>query len=343
MKRKLRSFKGDDDDGGDNAIIDIETDATVKKMKLDQYWFWIDDGRSYTKAFIQEFVATLNEKNAKTPHGIPVRFLYCLQYAAKDLDTSERWASFLLDKSRSAGDLICSICHEPFKTCEPYLLNRNGRSYGREAILTAINTLKEGQLLRLEDITIEPEQLPELRLYPNYTLGASESATAISFAKEEIPIKAFDSTQKLENNPAFWDAVAIADNEIWSLEKAAIQFGFAIKPCDVIVIKNQLCTKRKFPWPHPKVNCGSVCFRNCLFRQCEIVVDCWCGPRFHGCRFEDCVFLMSPDHRCETAAKRCEIQGGHAVNVNNNKNWTMANMKRWLQKYLGQEGCQLSE
>lgn len=355
QKRKLRSFKEPE-----NEKIAVEElnlaepgEPEKKKPKVDtpenvpsvsdkQYWFWPDDGRSYTKEFITEFVSTLNEENKKTPHGTPVEYYWRLERSVKNFGDSE-YCEFFLDKSRNARDKQCSLSFEPFATCEPYVLNLNGRSYAKAAIMEAIEVLSEGHPLRLEDVTIEPEQLVYIKLYPNYTLGAPETSTVVGYEEVEVPIKAFDIKQTLEENPAFWDAVAVVDsNGIWSMESAAVKFGFTSGRCKEPLVKNQLCTNRKVPWPHPKMNgSGAVILRNCLFRNCEIDIDCWCGPRFHGCRFEDCVFLFDPQSYCEERAKRCEIVGGRVKAASKNPRYTQDYMRQWLRKYLGQEGCTL--
>jgi hypothetical protein len=301
------------------------TPPSSKHTKLDvpqasKYWFWIKDEHSYDEDQLRTYIDDLPDHHrisALSPSGNNVGSVYFLKTDLKNIGTPV-CTGFVVDKSKSAGDTICPISHDEYATGQPMLLNLNQRSYNRDAIVAVIsNTLKNGIPLRLEDITIEPEQLPTMRLYPNRSLGRHQLGTVIKFSEEKYVIRAFDGNVKMDTNPEFWDAVAIPDhNGIWSLSSAAVAYGFAESDeLPVFIIKNQICEERKFPWPHPKVNTGYAIFRNCLFRKCEIVMECWCGVVLHGCRFEYCTFIIKGfDHITRRSIKRCESHDYTVVN-----------------------------
>lgn len=300
----------------------------------ERFWFWKKDGHSFTEAFLSTYLQTVNPAHPTTPNGKDINYHF-LKHTLSNFQSSKE---FVLDKSRIAQHDICSISHEPFSSAEPYLLNLTGRSYALEALLNAIDTLRQGNPLRLEDVTLEPENLREIVLYPNLSLGASP-AQAITFAHEQVPIAPFDFGQALQSNPQFWEDVLQRDmNGMWSMESAAEKHGFKLEHSDCVVVKNQRAQRIQVPWPHPKMNSGTVIFKNCLFEDCEVMIGCWCGPRFHGCRFVSCTFTFLSEVT-SGRAKRCDIVEGKLGS--NQAGWSKAQREQWLRENLGQAFCSL--
>jgi hypothetical protein len=282
-----------------------------------KYWFWPQDCCSNSEHFLKQFVTSLSLVDGMhyTPSGKFERGDY-----DPDLSLIKNWVQnfegsapygIMLDKSRTAGDENCTISLEPFKENRPVLLNLTGRTYNRTAIMTAIEkTLLVGLFLRLEDKTVEPEQLQDIKLYDNLSL--LKSAKLVNYESVIGQIQAFDHFRQLNTNEPFWDLVGTSDsNGMWKLEEAALKYAIISSNNDSpIVIKDLICVGRKFPYPHPKVNSGYAIFRNCLFKNCEIVVHCWCGPQFRGCKFEDCTFrFMQGLYNIEGKGKMCSIEG----------------------------------
>lgn len=194
--------------------------------------------------------------------------------------------------------------------------------------------------MRLEDLTIEPEQLCTVVLYPNRSLGASNDAQVIDYRDTECPIRPFDTSVKLEDRPDFWNDVAIPHSGMWNMAEAAFKHGFSrCRGEAVVVVKNQFVSKRKMLSPHPKMDAGCVIFRNCLFSECEIMVDCWCGPRFHGCCFANCTFHFVDFTHTARAAKRCDIMLGARIvrGPRLDKKFTDVFLRQWLRENVGQE------
>lgn len=337
----------------DSDVQDVSAEPKnqPKRNKQEEqvYWFWCKDGRSYTKAYLQEYLeqisktTNLEKESITSPNGAFIKYAWCFSRELEKLGASVcDW--FVQDKSRGAGDEICSITHETLCESQPHLLNLTGRSYSLDGILQALDQLKRGMPLRLEDTTIEPEQLQEIVLYPNQSLGA-DGTEPITFTDAKIPIRPFDSSAKLESMPKFWADVLVPDgNGIWSMESAAKKHGFCTQQTYHIVVKNQLVESIQVPHPHPKMNSGTLVLRNCLFRNCIVLIGCWCGPNFHGCLFENCtfVFISTPSH---VKTKQCRINGGsfHAKVPSICSQWTRRDMHTWLKVYLGQAGFDMAE
>jgi hypothetical protein len=318
----------------------------------DEYWYWIEDRHSHTLEAMRDWAECVSRGRLArhvrfTLNNLPMS--YPELFARFFLDKPERALNVLLrDVSRTAGDTRCSLSLLDYsdKACVPYILNANGRTYDRDALVQAIEaTLPHGHPLRLEDGTIEPEHLQKLVLYPNASLGARADYTVLVFEDREVAIHAFDERVQLEERPAFWDDVARTDpayDEMWNMAGAAAKHGFAKSDRESrIVVANQRCVGRRFLQPHPKISCGTVTFRNCEFRHCDVDLKCWCGPRFHGCRFIDCRFHFHGDYvQCKDRAKRCEILGGTVVlpeGILGESFRFRVNAWMWLQRHVGNE------
>ena len=301
------------------------------KVELDEerpiYYYWIADQHSFTMAEIQPYV-----KVQPNPHGLivtPNRGIeqaFYVEYCMDNLPKHEGDCRkhFIRDVSKTNGDTICSLSRKSWKSINPFLLNFNGRSYSLKHLLQLVKSLKSGTAVRLEDLTIHPEQLCNLVLYPNQTLGAKRGQRSISYKNATCPINKFNPSRALEFKPEFWADASKEDKlrGMWAMEEAAVKHKFVGDNDSHIVIADQHCVKAKVAWPHPKsLHHGSTFFKNCLFVDCEIHCWCFCGCFFHGCRFVNCIFVWHLYESGTTGhASKCEIYGAMVFDGYKNKN-----------------------
>ncbi len=337
------------------SVIDLTAEPPAKRPRVedkedkdaapDRLYYWIEDAHSYSGNFLRAAYGK-DEKPCTmtmTPTGRTLKFpTLTYLYISK---LGQRPDMFIHDKSRSAGDRACSISLDTFDTCQPYLLNLTGRSYARQSITELIAaTLAEGLPMNLEDGRIEPEQLQNIRLYANNSLGpiASDAPTVIDYSDAPRVFRPFNPNVALQSIPALWEAAipggnARNEDPRWHFHDAAARF---LPPthtsASTIVAKDLLC-EDAFPLPaHAKVPPGKVVFRNCLFRRCTVLLGCWCGVQFVGCRFEDCTFeLMYMNMHYQDTMKQCEFQGGRLVVSPNFKDGTLKEARVWLSETGG--------
>ncbi len=305
--------------------VDLTVDNTseiVAPKPSPVYYYWPKDRHSFTIGDLEPYV-----KTAPNPMGwivTPNRHVddhASVKFHWEQLPKlgTGTFVLFILDVSRTNEDTICPITLKPFAACNPHLLNFNGRSYARKALMEVADGLKSGLQMRLEDTTLHPEQLRKLVFYPNESLGAEAGQHPVKFKTEPPPIHKFDPSIELENHPEFWACINKGDKEQWNLDAAIETYNIPSKEnrCDLnfTVIANQYCSKQKLCWPHPKtISHGCPIFKNCLFVECEIYCACWCGAYFHGCRFLNCTFVFwQTPNQMENHAKCCEIYNGILV------------------------------
>lgn len=209
----------------------------------------------------------------------------------------------MLDVSKTNGDEICPLSQEEFEN--PYILSLNGRTYSLTPFMEAVEAiLFQGNPLRLEDVTLLPEMLTNLKFYPHKTRGTK--GEIITFNKNQIKLLPYDGllikkenikeiSSFLKNMPKreIWDYKGL-----WSLY--AGKRGYNQKwPGIGVSISNLKIKDQTFPPPnsHPKCDSGHITFKNIYFKNCIIdLSSCWCGLDIKTSLFEDCIFLISKNN-----------------------------------------------
>ena len=227
-----------------------------------------------------------------------------LEEAIKDAEEKlNRVYGFYPDWSMTTDQKTCPLTLEEYE--EPYLLNMNGRVYSKSAIIEAIqNTLLKGENLRLEDITIYPDEdtACNLKLYAHRTLNPNAQHLKgephkIIIDKEVMTYKGYADVPANRNIPEFskWLGDINPDsNGVWDDDnlyaKYARKRGLPEKPSDnrfrVEDLKIEDIMMFRY---HPKCDAGIFIFSNCKFTRCLLKLYCWCGVTFVNCLFEQCI------------------------------------------------------
>lgn len=226
-----------------------------------------------------------------------------------------------VDWSRTSGQTECSLSLDSF--VRPHILGKTGRSYSLDMFReTVAKTLEQGNRLPLEDITLSPLDLDDIKLYPNYSLpGWSSDTTPISFdfarvARDKLAYN-FERIAA-RNVPEMSRALNTLSemNDICVDGRGAREEYKKHRGTSTRVMEDLHVMGAVFPRDHIK---DGPAFRNVLFDNCIMWCSCWCGIRFVGCKFKNCMFIYGPDgmHRadfmmCELESCTWIIQGNYA-------------------------------
>lgn len=203
----------------------------------------------------------------------------------------------LIDWARTSGQTDCPLTAEAFN--KPHVLSCNGRSYSLDAFNEAVKrTLLQGEPLRLEDTTLTALDLGNMKLYPNYSLPGWELLrVAIEFSEALVDTKKLWFSMdrvRARHNPAI---AALFDRpDIEKGDLALVSGMHIIKAYQTqhntfgSTVANLSVDRAVFPRAHIKVGPH---LQNVLFRDCVMKLDCWCGMRAVGCRFENCTFIVN--------------------------------------------------
>ena len=220
----------------------------------------------------------------------------------------------IIDWARTSGQTECPLSLDAFK--QPVLLSVNGRSYSLPAFQYVVDrSLENGAALRLEDITIPVFELQKLKLYPNYSLpGWKSSRPPVSVSWNKIPMSKLTfnmeratacnmpmiSMKFAEIPPGGLEADNHFDGKYIYEEYQRVNNTIGTSVENLIV--------ERAIFPRASIKNGPL-FRNILFRDCVIPVNCWHGIQFFGCRFEQCTFICAPDSKLVTTMYLCETDG----------------------------------
>lgn len=212
----------------------------------------------------------------------------------RDKGMPPRWlSSVLIDWSRTSGQTDCPLSAEEF--VKPHILSSNGRSYSLAAIQDAVaKTLAQGEQLRLEDITLTTPEVTKIELYPNYSLPGWELLPGVVHFKGTIKPEAwhFAADRAREKNDP--EVAALFDRPLVPDSSGLITVDHIVKAYQtrhntrLSVVENLVVAGAVFPRGHVK---EKLSIRNVLFRDCVMILDCWCGLLFVGCRFERCMII----------------------------------------------------
>jgi len=312
----------DDDDDVEFVVVSKSTPAVsrssdaVRIPTTPTYYFWTFDCTSHTReemdAITRRMLETAtpldlatNRCTTTTPRGRVIS----MPFMAHAVHFTDRTP--IVDVSRTAGATECSITLDPFE--EPHLLNFTGRSYSKKAITNAIErTLKRGENLRLEELTIDYTQLDQVVLYPNYSLPGWTEPLRYS-AADVFSTKKFDhdlaARENIEACSAWFDAIPSPDKQMWDITGVFAQYlhhrPYQTKlgaSNDTAIFRNMILRNIVFPRWHPKQR-THMC--NVEFRECLIHLQCLCGLRMFGCKFTNCVIVRDISY-----AKRSDSWNG---------------------------------
>ena len=214
-----------------------------------------------------------------------------------------------IDWARSSGQTECPLTTEKFE--KPHILSVNGRSYSLDAFNEAVaKTLEQGEPLRLEDVTLSVLDLPDIKLYPNYSLPGWElPPTVINFEMSRVKsekLRFSDARASEKNDPtiaALFDRPSVLDDNGLVSGKHIYRAYQARHNTVSRTVENLVVSKALFPRGHMK---DAPHLRNVLFHTCYMVFDCCCGLKFVGCRFERCVIVV-PNGYFRCSFSLCEL------------------------------------
>lgn len=284
--------------------------ADIKK-----YLFWPQANASYEEDQIEQiikasindmdFVVDSEDKIQKgiyfTPTNIKIEVsLYVSEYSPLNSAITnlikQQMSKLFVDKSKTNNDKKCIFTCQKYE--KPHILNLNGRYYSKMSIIDAIEkTLKKGDPLRLEDVTILPGELPNIKLYPIY----KPTKNVIKYTEKDVIQYNLFNDKWIENDcPDFskWMAEADKDgNNMLDIDAIASKY-YAIRPIENnregIVFKNVVIKNILFPKYHHK---NPATYLNVKFENCVINWECFCGPVFISCLFKNCRFVRENDYR----------------------------------------------
>ena len=239
---------------------------------------------------------------------------------------------FYPDWSMSTDQKTCPLTLDEYE--EPYFLNMNGRTYSKKAIIEAVqSTLLKGENLRLEDITIYPDEdtAHNFKLYAHRTLNPNAKYLngephGIVIDVEAMTYKGYRETPANRNIPEFskWLGNINSDsNGMWDDDnlyaKYARKRGLPEKPADGrrrvedIKIEDIMMFRH-----HPKCDEGIFVFSNCKFTRCMLKLYCWCGVTFINCLFEQCIITDKLERDVSARGclfKNCITEGSMATRL----------------------------
>lgn len=310
--------------GETNDRSDVKRQAVVSSSSSDRvpptkeiYYYWEADCCSYTlrefesvaKAMFDKATVVDDEKDGKTvkalcvtsPHGAD---FHCDTSAtAKDFVNSWRRGCVPrnIDVSRTNGDKECIFTLEKYEN--PVRLNLNGRTYSKKALFVALEkTLYVGLPLRLEDITIYPDQIHDVHITNNFTLG-NWAHTSYNCHHRPI-VRAPFSQQAVEkrNCPPVshtLDSMRIMSTEVYNRKIEALFAEYLRHRSEQSRIHSPTSPLifRDIRIENIPVICLNtvrrIKFVNVEFRACILNCDLYKDLDFASCRFVQCVILQS--------------------------------------------------
>lgn len=222
----------------------------------------------------------------------------------------------ILDAGRSNGDTTCPLTCDVYS--KPVLLNLNGRTYSFDAIQLAIaKSLMKDENLRLEDMTITPSRLNEIVLLPRTDLKESHPDIPKKFSYEYVSIEfqSFDMTKVVAKNIPEMNAVLANlpknSNGMWDYHMLWNSYAkfreLPLFTCNDELIENLSFENILLPPHHPKCDRGHITFKNILFKNCRIDLNCWCGISVRSSKFKLCIFDCTKLDR-EMSLSRCILE-----------------------------------
>lgn len=295
--------------------------TTCRSYTLEELWAINDSFRAQGSPFPHDRCVIFH---AKFPCGTEIKlgsYHFTERCDARHLDGKlPAWVSGeIVDWARTSDQSECVLSADPFDN--PHLLSLNGRSYSFAAIQRAIKcTLAMGENLRLEDVTLTPLDVTKIHLYPNYSLpGWRFKPNKVTMDEKVIPLAKlrYDGAKILEKNvpaiSALFDKLPVTEDGYHQSGKPLLDAYNCHHGTIGKVVQNLGVSRAVFPRSHLKLD--SPVMQNVMFHSCVIYVNCWCGIRFVGCRFDNCVFVISKyaDHfnlsLCEETNCKWVVQG----------------------------------
>lgn len=271
--------------------------------------FVVVDCTSYTPAQLKDWFVSIRAecdedvRLLRTPRGNSVPgYVVC-----RPSDWTNRgelsWEDYMVqaltaypDHSMTGIDEpICPLSLDTFEN--PYYLVQARRSYELDFILTAIaKSYKVGEILRLESCVINPA-FDNIRLVPHYGLGSRDDAE-IEITPNDVVWPKFDPsasqyehpqfTRLLAETPGLPDGNHFDGKTIWA--GYCRYRGIPIDSEPNMTFANMTISSIElFKANHMKVGGGMIVFRNVHFVKCRFRIGCWCGTKFIGCKFTECV------------------------------------------------------